>query len=167
MAYRVEVTARASRDLRRIYRTINADYSGQAAAWFNGLEALVLSLEKHPSRGSSVPENVNLRQLFYGSKPNIYRVIYGIDETAGVVRILHIRHGAPGLLCRRPSVEFSVLDVHKFVAQDRETLDRQPRMPRSVTRPIAARPPCLCTSGLLVKPPYVRARRIGPHTGQP
>jgi plasmid stabilization system protein ParE len=94
MAYRVEVTQRAVRDLRRIYQTINAGYADQAAAWFNGLESLVLSLEDHPLRGASVPEKGDLRQLLYGAKPNVYRIIYAFNEPGGVVRVLHIRHGA-------------------------------------------------------------------------
>jgi len=94
MAYRVEVTARAARDLRRIYREINAAYASQAADWFNGLEALVLSLEKYPSRGTPTSEDGKLRQLLYGTRPSVYRVIYAIDAPGAVVRVLHIRHGA-------------------------------------------------------------------------
>jgi len=94
MAYHVEVTARAVRDLRRIYRSINAGSSDQAATWFNGLETLVFSLEEHPFRGASVPENADFRQLLYGTKPYVYRIIYAIDEPGRVVRVLHIRHGA-------------------------------------------------------------------------
>jgi plasmid stabilization system protein ParE len=49
MTYRVDLTARAIRNLRRIYRDINATNSGQARTWFNGLEAAVLSLDEHPA----------------------------------------------------------------------------------------------------------------------
>lgn len=94
MAYRVEVTARAARDLGRIYRDINAEHARQAADWFNGLESLVLSLEDHPSRGAVIPEDAKLLQLLYGAKPYVYCVIYAIDEPAQLVRVLHIRHGA-------------------------------------------------------------------------
>jgi plasmid stabilization system protein ParE len=94
LAYRVEVTARAARDLRRIDREINADYAREAADWFNGLEALVLSLEEYPSRGAPTTEDRNLRHLLYGNRPSVYRVIYAIDEVGAVVRVLHIRHGA-------------------------------------------------------------------------
>jgi len=94
MAYRVEVTARAVRDLRRIYQSINAGNSGQAATWFNGLETLVFSLEEKPLRGAVVPENANFRQLFYGNMPYVYRIIYAVDDSRGAVRVLHIRHGA-------------------------------------------------------------------------
>jgi plasmid stabilization system protein ParE len=94
MAYRVKVTARAIRDLRRIYQSINAGNSGQAATWFNGLETLVFSLDENPYRGAMVPDNANLRQLFYGTKPYVYRIIYAVDDSGGVVRLLHIRHQA-------------------------------------------------------------------------
>jgi len=99
MAYRVELTARAARDLTRLFKTINAEYSKQAANWFNGMESLVLSLEAHPSRGSAVQEDRSMRQVFYGKPPHIYRIIYAIDEPAQAVRVIHIRHGA-----RRKSV---------------------------------------------------------------
>ncbi len=93
-AYRVEVTARAVRDLRRIFGAINATYSKGAADWFNGLEALVLSLETHPGRGAVVRGERNLRQVFYGKTPYAYRIIHSIDEPAWLVRVVHIRHGA-------------------------------------------------------------------------
>jgi hypothetical protein len=41
MAYRVEVTARAGRDLGSIYERINAEESLAAAKWFNGLDQAV------------------------------------------------------------------------------------------------------------------------------
>ena len=94
MAYRVELTARAGRDLRRIYKEIKAEDSGQALAWFNGIEAVILSLDEHPGRGAMIPEDRDLRQVLYGERPHIYRIIYAIDELGQIVRVLHIRHGA-------------------------------------------------------------------------
>jgi plasmid stabilization system protein ParE len=54
VAYRVDLTDRAARDLRRIHDLINAADSAQAAIWFNGLEQAILSLATHPSRGGVV-----------------------------------------------------------------------------------------------------------------
>jgi len=93
MTYRVDLTERAARDLRRLYRAINADVSAQAHAWFNDLERVVLSLDEHPARGSFISEDGSLRHLLYGRKPNVYRVIYKIDEQNHVVTVLHLRHG--------------------------------------------------------------------------
>ncbi len=94
MAYRVDLTERAERDLKRLYQTINAEDSLQARAWFNGLERLILSLDEHPARGAVIPEDGSLRQLLYGRKQNVYRIIYTVDEGASTVTVLHIRHSA-------------------------------------------------------------------------
>lgn len=96
MAYRVDITERAERDLESIYSTIGADDSPQAAAWFNGLERAILSLDEHPSRGALIPEGSGLRHLLYGRKPHVYRIIYAVDGRDSRVTVLHIRHGARG-----------------------------------------------------------------------
>ena len=93
MAYHVDITERAARDLKRLYQAIDGGASPQVHAWFNGLERLVLSLDEHPARGAAIPEHHGLRQLIYGRRPNAYRVIYKVDETDRVVTIVHIRHG--------------------------------------------------------------------------
>jgi toxin ParE1/3/4 len=94
MAYSVDLTERAARDLRRIYLTINAEDAAEARAWFNGLEQAILGLDEHPARGASTPEDGNLRHLLYGRKRHRYRNIYAIDERNRIVTVLHIRHGA-------------------------------------------------------------------------
>jgi plasmid stabilization system protein ParE len=93
MAYRVELTARAHRDLRRLFQTIGAAGSAQAKLWFDGLEAAVLSLERYPARGAITPESSDLRHLLYGGSRYVYRIIYSIDEIHRSVTVLHIRHG--------------------------------------------------------------------------
>jgi plasmid stabilization system protein ParE len=94
LAYRVHLTERATRDLRRIFQIINAEDVAQARAWFNGLERTVLSLDRHPARGAFTPEDNTIRHLLYGRRRHRYRIIYSIDEAERVVTVLHIRHGA-------------------------------------------------------------------------
>ena len=94
MTYRVDLTGRAERDLRRIYLAIHAEDGAQARAWFNGLEQAVLSLEEHPARGAPTPEDGSLRHLLYGRRRHRYRIIFAIDEDSRIVTVLHIRHGA-------------------------------------------------------------------------
>jgi plasmid stabilization system protein ParE len=96
MAYHVDLTARAGRNLRTLYRDINAEDSTQAHAWFNGLEKAIISLSEHPSRCPVTPEDPDLRHLLYGARRDTYRVIFTVDERAQVVTVLHIRHGARG-----------------------------------------------------------------------
>ena len=69
MAYRVRIMPRAERRAR-------------------------LTLETNPLRCPRTTENKNLRQLLYGRKPHVYRVVYRIAERLDEVQILHIRHGA-------------------------------------------------------------------------
>lgn len=94
MAYSVELTARAERDLRQLYQTINAANSKLAAKWFNGLEKAILSLEEKPARSPITPENKKLRHLLYRSQSYVYRIIYAIDERKRLVTVIHIRHGS-------------------------------------------------------------------------
>jgi toxin ParE1/3/4 len=97
MTYRVELTARASRDLRRLYQDINAADSARASVWFNGLERAVLSLDEKPARCPTIPEGERFRHLLYGSRRYVYRIIFANDEQRRLVTVLHIRHGS-----RRP-----------------------------------------------------------------
>jgi mRNA-degrading endonuclease RelE of RelBE toxin-antitoxin system len=98
MAYRVELTLRAERDLDYLYERISADDSTVASRWFNGLEAAIYTLERLPRRCPLAPESKRakrrLRHLLYGAKRDAYRVIYEIDESRKVVRVLTIRHSA-------------------------------------------------------------------------
>jgi plasmid stabilization system protein ParE len=92
MAYRVNLSARAERDLRHLYQEINAVHSATARKWYRGLKKRILSLGTHPNRCPVTPENKELRHLLYGHGRSIYRVIYRVIETR--VEVLHIRHGA-------------------------------------------------------------------------
>jgi len=94
MLYRVDLTERASRDLDHIYGAIHADSSERALVWFNGLEKRINNLERFPEMGPITRERKGLRQLFYGKKPHVYRIIYSVDRETRVVTVLHIRHGA-------------------------------------------------------------------------
>ena len=92
MAYLVNISSRAQRDLAQIYRRIDADNSDAAKKWYRGLKQAILSLEEQPNRCPVTPEVGKLRHLLYGNKPHTYRAIYRVRRRQ--VEILHIRHGA-------------------------------------------------------------------------
>ncbi|MFI5096914.1 MAG: type II toxin-antitoxin system RelE/ParE family toxin [Candidatus Acidiferrales bacterium] len=94
MAYLVRLTDRALRDMEAIYEFIKADESEGASAWFHELADAIYSLERFPERGTPVPESRKLRQLLFGKKPNIYRIIFAVDKRNRSANVLHIRHGA-------------------------------------------------------------------------
>jgi len=98
MTYLVEFAARAARDLETLYMEKNAAESDAAARWFNELELAVNALARHPNRCPVAPEarraKRKIRNLLYGKKPHVYRVIYEIDESRQAVMVLTIRHTA-------------------------------------------------------------------------
>lgn len=94
MEYRVDLTDEALENIREIYVFIKAAQVPAAAVWYRGLRAMIFSLEFEPHRGRITAESPNLRQLLYGNKPHIYRIIYSIDPEKRAVRIVHVRHGA-------------------------------------------------------------------------
>lgn len=96
MAYQVRLTSRAARDLELLYDSISADVSDTAFEWFKALAETIYSLDRFPERGALAPETKLERQLLFGSKPHIYRIIYEIDKRNHIVRVSHVRHGARG-----------------------------------------------------------------------
>jgi toxin ParE1/3/4 len=98
MAYAVEFTGRAERDLQDLYEFIFAQRSVAGRRWFNGLVKAIYTLEEFPRRCPRAPEsrraNGPLRHLLYGSKPNVYRILFEIDEARQILWILTVRHGA-------------------------------------------------------------------------
>jgi plasmid stabilization system protein ParE len=94
MAYRVNITPRAERDLEDLLHAIAADSSGEAFAWYRRLRQALLGLGNYPHRCPATPESASLRHLFYGRKPHFYRAIFRISEKKKEVEVLHIRHRA-------------------------------------------------------------------------
>jgi len=94
MAYLVNITSRAERDLTCLYEAINAEFSDAARVWYAGLKEAILSIEEHPNRCPVTRENDQVRHLLYGRKPHVYRVLYRVLEKQKRVEVLHIRHGA-------------------------------------------------------------------------
>ena len=98
MPFRVEIARRAQHDLEALYLWVVARAPQQGAAWFNGLERAVLSLEAHPERCPAAPERLSaalpIRALLYGRRSSAYRVYFTIDPRAQVVRVVHIRRVA-------------------------------------------------------------------------
>jgi plasmid stabilization system protein ParE len=95
VAYHVDITARAGRDLAALYDEIDAGTSDAARRWYAGLREAILDLEDHPYFWPATHETQRLRHILYGRKPHsIYRVIYRVLERRKIVKVLHIRHGA-------------------------------------------------------------------------
>ena len=92
VGYLVRFSARALRDLAGVYGNVEAYGSDAALAWFQELEKAIYSLQRYPERGTR--ENKKHWILFFGRKPNIYKIIYKVDRQDAEVKVFHIRHGA-------------------------------------------------------------------------
>jgi plasmid stabilization system protein ParE len=92
MRYRVEVTDRASGDIRGYYLYIAQHGPANPDSWIDGLEKTLELLEVFPQRCGIAPESrharVEIRQTFYTG----FRILFAIRED--VVLVLHVRHGA-------------------------------------------------------------------------
>src|ERR1700675_4032913 len=96
MTYRVEITAEAEREAEAILEWLRAQHAGETGLrWFRALAEAMQSLTQFPERCHLAPESAlflfEVRQLFYGHAPHIYRILFTIGENA--VYVLHIRHG--------------------------------------------------------------------------
>jgi plasmid stabilization system protein ParE len=96
MAFRVNQTTEAKHDLDIILGWLLAQHAGESGLrWFQGLREAVASLSEFPRRCPLAPESVEfpfeVRQLLYGRKPNVYRILFTIE--GDTVHVLHIRHG--------------------------------------------------------------------------
>ena len=98
MAYRVELAKSAESQLEALYLWVIERAPTQGAAWYNGLEQAIVSLDQHPERCSIAPENIDpdspIRILRYGRRPHVYRVFFTIDSNNKKVTVIHIRRGA-------------------------------------------------------------------------
>ena len=98
MAYRVELANSAETQLEELYLWVIERAPSRGAAWFNGLERAILSLEQYPKRCRIAPESFDpdqpVRVLNYGRSPHVYRVFFTVDDGTRVVRVVHIRRGA-------------------------------------------------------------------------
>ncbi len=93
MAYRVNLTERVLRELDNIHAEINVPGSAGAARWFARLEDTIQLLASSPRMGKPAREASGVREIIYGKKPHLYRVLYEIDENTRSVEILSIWHG--------------------------------------------------------------------------
>jgi plasmid stabilization system protein ParE len=103
MAFRVELSDRAQADITAIYDWLRSQQAGDAGErWFVALREAISSLSSLPLRCPVAPESrespVEVRQLLYGRKPHVYRILFAVE--GDVVRVLHLRHGL-----RRPAIQ--------------------------------------------------------------
>jgi toxin ParE1/3/4 len=94
MEYQISILPRAERNLRLIYADVNAEHSSAGEQWYRKLRKSIRTLKNHPNRCPVTRENQELRQLLFGHKPHIYRIIFRVFENRKYVVVVHVRHAA-------------------------------------------------------------------------
>lgn len=93
MQFQVIITPSAKADIFEINTWFLENYPDLAESWLWGISQSVTSLSKFPERcpisAESDAFDVTVRQLLYGKKPHIYRILFSIQEEK--VYILRIR----------------------------------------------------------------------------
>jgi plasmid stabilization system protein ParE len=96
MTFRIEFSAEAQRDADAIYEWLAVQHAGETGLrWFSALETAIKSLRDFPERCQTAPDIspqlFEVRQLLYGNRPHIYRILFTIRNDT--VYVLNIRHG--------------------------------------------------------------------------
>jgi plasmid stabilization system protein ParE len=100
MTYTVLIQPRAERDIEEAYRWRREQAPAAANRWLTGLRQKIATLATDPARCSLADESdafgEEVRQLLYGKRRGVYRVLFVIREDT--VRVLAVRHSARGPL---------------------------------------------------------------------
>jgi plasmid stabilization system protein ParE len=100
MEYRFEFAAQARAEAEAAYEWIARQSPTRAARWYKGLFAKIDTLKTYPGRCPLAPESAafgeELRQLLYGKRGGVYRILFAIRGE--VISVFSIRHSARGFL---------------------------------------------------------------------
>lgn len=103
MNFRLRFHRQASLDLTDCYRWAARHAPFTALRWFRRFRDEIDTLEMNPELCSLAPENRRsskvIRQLLYGRKPNVYRVVFFVESD--LVHILRVRRAQRRPLTRR------------------------------------------------------------------
>ncbi|SRR5579871_6383083 len=96
MPYALRTTPRAYADIDAAFRWLSQTSLTAAKRWYAGLLTAFKSLETNPERCPFADEahelGLDLRQLLYGRRQRIYRILFTID--GNMVMIHRVRHAA-------------------------------------------------------------------------
>lgn len=98
MNYRVIILPEAEREMEEACLWIVQSAPEAARTWLQRLRAAIGTLRTHPRRCALAPESAffaeEIRQLLYGRRRGVYRVLFEVRDDEETVIILHVVHGA-------------------------------------------------------------------------
>ena len=98
--HQVIIHTDAINDLRKYYQRAYADAPVQSTAWYRRLLATTKSLQRLPDRCPVARESsrvfFEVRELLFGNRPNVFRILFTIDgDTVRVLRIVRAQRRSP------------------------------------------------------------------------
>lgn len=100
MVFQVRIARKAEIEIEIAYEWLKQSNSSYADRWFRGLMNKLATLQEKPRRCSLAIENnvfpEEVRQLLYGKRKNIYRILFVIRDNT--VYIIYLRHSKQALL---------------------------------------------------------------------
>jgi plasmid stabilization system protein ParE len=98
MTYRVEISLAALAEIDQALEWRVEQSRPAAARWHAGLRRVIRTLRTHPRRCPLAPEAAffgeEIRQLLYGRRGGVYRILFEVRDEEQLVNILHVVHGA-------------------------------------------------------------------------
>jgi len=99
VSYRIVVTLTARTDAVEAFRWIAEQSPDAAARWYAGFQRAIAKLSRNPERHPVAEEEseqagITLRQMLYGRRRGIYRILFSIQGET--VTVHSVRHSARG-----------------------------------------------------------------------
>jgi len=98
VTYRVVFTARARADVIKQFHYLVDRSPAAAARWYTGIEKAIAKLgtqpERHPIADETDQLGITLRQMLYGRRPGVFRILFSIE--GDTVTMHYVRHSARG-----------------------------------------------------------------------
>ena len=99
-AFTVVIHQDAVDDLRKAYTFVRKNAPTTVAKWYERLEKHVKTLEHNPERCPIARESkrvfLEVRELHFGRRPNVFRILFTIDDhTVRVLKIFRAQRRSP------------------------------------------------------------------------
>lgn len=94
MAFSVELTHAAQRDIEETIDYIALDSSVRAKKWHDALRDLLNSLKEMPTRHAIIQESESLNRALRSVRHHSHRVIYEVNEKHERVTVVRIYHAS-------------------------------------------------------------------------
>ena len=96
----VVIHSHAVEDMRRAYKFVFKNAPNTVTKWFDRLQSHIQTLSYQPQRCPIARESkrvsIEVRELHFGRRPNVFRILFTIDEaTVRILKIVRAQRRSP------------------------------------------------------------------------